>query len=92
MGTNEQKHEVGAIRLETREAAVAGMRTEYRLELQNGYWITAVRAGETARVFLGDALQAAWAVFETVSEHRVLPCTLEDVCADLLYLRETGGV
>ena len=90
MGTNKHKQEAAVLRLETRFETVAGMRTEYRLEFENGYWLEAMRGGERSRVFLGDVSDMAWKFLKLAAQGHVTPCTLEAVCADFIYLQEVG--
>ncbi len=57
----------------------------YRLEkTASVYLISAFTENEEATTFAGNTLAVAEEIFDAVSEGGVTPCTLNDVCRDLL--------
>ena len=59
----------------------------YRLECDNGFWISVAGEKELARVPLGSDLEAAWSLFCSCVRGSVTPCSLEEICEDFFFLQ-----
>ena len=75
--------------LAERTAYAARMSLRYRLERENGFWISVTSGTDTARAYLGSDLETAWSLFCACERGRVTPCTLEDVCCDFFYAKDS---
>jgi len=73
--------------LAERTVHAAPLCLRYRLECDDGLWISVESGLDRERVLLGSDLEAVWLLFCACVRGNVTPCTLEDVCMDFLYAR-----